>query len=276
MKALLPILIGAALVCASARNLSAQSSAARPFALGLVEQIDSRALAEPRTLNIYLPDIYHAQPEAHFPVIYLLDGSAHEDFVHIVGIVQFMNMMGMWPPSIVVGIANVDRRRDFTFPTTVAADKEKYPTTGGSEKFIGFLENDLQPFIESNYRTNKHKTLIGQSLGGLLATEVLLQHHQLFDRYLIVSPSLWWDAESYIQAAPDRIRNLPGDNMEVYISVGEEGKDMIGYAKTLYKLLQKEKHPNWRLYFNLMHDEDHATILHNSVYQAFLKMAPAP
>jgi uncharacterized protein len=257
-----------------ALRLPAQSSAAQPFALGVVEQMDSKTLAEARTLNIYLPDGYAQQPEVRFPVIYVLDGSANEDFVHIVGILQFMNMMGMWPPSIVVGIANVDRKRDFTFPTTVAADKEKFPTTGYSAKFIAFLETEAQPFVERHYRTSASKTLIGQSLGGLLATEVLLYHTQLFNRYLIVSPSLWWNNESLLRAIPGGIAQLPGDPLEVYVSVGKEGKDMIRYAKTLYQQVKKAKQPAWKAYYNFMSDEDHATILHNSVYEALLMLAP--
>jgi uncharacterized protein len=272
-RTLLPLCL-LALLCACAIRLPAQTSAARPFALGQVEQIDSRALGEPRTLNVYLPDGYAQQPQARFPVVYLLDGTANEDFVHIVGIYQFMNMMGMWPPSIVVGIANVDRKRDFTFPTTVPAEKEKFPTTGSSAKFIEFIEKDLQPFIESNYRTDGHRTLIGQSLGGLLATEVLLQHPHLFDRYLIVSPSLWWDGESLLRAIPGRVALLPAKPLEVYVSVGEEGKEMISYAKALYNSLKKAKQAAWKLHYNFMDDEDHATILHNSVYQGLLMMAP--
>lgn len=40
------------------------------------------------------------------------------------------------PKSIVVGIATVDRRRDFTYPTNIQEDKKKYPTTGHSDKFM--------------------------------------------------------------------------------------------------------------------------------------------
>ncbi len=51
------------------------------------------------------------------------------------------------PPSIVVGISNVDRKRDFTLPTTIQKDKEDFPTTGESAKFISFIEKELQPYI---------------------------------------------------------------------------------------------------------------------------------
>ena len=111
-----------------------------PFVLGVVDKIQSVELSETRTLNIYLPEKYSPDSSATYPVIYLLDGSANEDFIHVVGIVQFLTMIEKMPKSIIIGIANVDRRRDFTFPTTIAQDKKDYPTTGSSAKFISFIE----------------------------------------------------------------------------------------------------------------------------------------
>ncbi|RZJ28106.1 MAG: alpha/beta hydrolase, partial [Flavobacterium sp.] len=64
--------------------VSAQS---KPFVLGNIEQIDSRELSEKRTINIYLPEGYQSGDSTKYPVIYLLDGSADEDFIHIAGLV---------------------------------------------------------------------------------------------------------------------------------------------------------------------------------------------
>src|SRR5690606_38113758 len=108
------------------------------FVLGVVDEIQSKELSEKRILNIYLPEGYHQSDAAKYPVIYLLDGSADEDFIHIVGLVQFNSFewINQVPKSIVVGIATVDRRRDFTFPTTIQKDKKTNPTSGHSGKFI--------------------------------------------------------------------------------------------------------------------------------------------
>ena len=121
----------------------------KPFVLGAIEEIQSAQLGETRILNIYLPGGYNQADTTRYPVIYLLDGSADEDFIHIVGLVQFNNFpwINRIPGSIVVGIATVDRKRDFTFPTTIEADRKSYPTTGHSDKFIAFIEKELQPLI---------------------------------------------------------------------------------------------------------------------------------
>lgn len=127
--------------------------------IGVVDEMQSKVLNEKRILNIYLPEGYNKSDTVRYPVIYLLDGSADEDFIHIAGLVQFNSFewVNQVPKSIVVGIAAVDRRRDFTFPTTVEEDKKRYPTTGRSNAFIHFLETELQPFIEKKYRTGIQK-----------------------------------------------------------------------------------------------------------------------
>ncbi|MBK9177649.1 MAG: hypothetical protein IPM46_15235 [Flavobacteriales bacterium] len=98
--------------------LAQQRASVTPFALGVTESIRSQALGEDRVINIYLPEGYSPDSVARYPVIYLLDGSADEDFIHIAGPVQFASFPWVdWlSPGIVVGMANVDRKRDLTKP----------------------------------------------------------------------------------------------------------------------------------------------------------------
>ena len=244
----------------------------KPFNIGKIEEIKSTILNEKRTLNIYLPDGYNSKEK--YSVIYLLDGSANEDFLHIVGLVQFFKMTFNMPKTIVVGIANVDRKRDLTFPTKIEDLKKKYPTTGGSAKFIDFVEKELQPYIKAHYKTNDTSYLIGQSLGGLLATEILLKKPDLFTNYVIVSPSLWWDDESLLKAAPSLLSKQTDSKKWVYISVGAEGKEMEDGAAGLVQALQNSGKKNMKINFVPLPKENHATILHNSIYEAFKILFP--
>jgi predicted alpha/beta superfamily hydrolase len=242
--------------------------------LGRVNKFQSVELGEARTLNIYLPEGYSQDSSVTYPVIYLLDGSANEDFIHIVGIIQFLTMIDAMPKSIVVGIANVDRRRDFTFPTSVDQDKKAYPTTGHSTTFIKFLENELEPFIQKKYKVSHNRTIIGQSLGGLLVSEILLKKPYLFDNYMIVSPSLWWNSESLLKAAPDLLAKQPPGNIKVYISIGNEEKKMVDDAKKFYGILQTSSKSNPDIFFMTFPAENHLTILHNSIYKGFEMIYP--
>lgn len=245
-----------------------------PLTFGEVVSIDSKILSESRTLNIYLPDGYNTADTLKYPVIYLLDGSMNEDFLHIVGLVQFFNLQMNMPKTIVVGIANIDRKRDFTFPTTDRKLKMDYPTTGGSRKFIDFLESEVQPYIKANYPTTNQKMLIGQSLGGLLATEILFKKPTLFTDYIIVSPSLWWDNESLLKDARMFLGAHSKMPANVYVSVGAEGEIMEREAKNLAELLKNSDKPNLNSEFLFLSNENHATILHQSVNDTFKLMNP--
>jgi predicted alpha/beta superfamily hydrolase len=243
----------------------------KPFIIGETRIIKSLVLDESRTLNIYLPINYTKAKK--YPVIYLLDGSANEDFLHIVGLTQFFNMQYKMPEFIIVGIANVDRKRDFTFNTEITELKKDFPTTGGSAKFISFIATELKPFINSTYTTNDTSYIIGQSLGGLLATEILIKKPTLFTHYFIISPSLWWDDQSLLQQIKPLLKQPL--NAYVYISVGgKEHKIMKRDAKNLFSMLKKTHAPNLKIDFLKLPNENHATILHQSINEAFKKIYP--
>lgn len=237
------------------------------FPFGVVEKLDSEVLNEDRILNIYLPDGYNPNGDDTYPTVYVLDGSAHEDFPHIAGLFQFMNMYNLTPKAIVVGIANVNRYRDFTFPSAHEDDKKINPTNGGSPKFLDFIENEVQPFVKSNYKTNGHKTIIGQSLGGLLATEILIKKAHLFNDYIIVSPSLWWNHQKLVNGAADHFRANPDLSKRIFVSLGKEHPAMHEVADKLVDAIKNSENKNIELHYVPILEEDHATILHKAVYE---------
>ena len=254
--------------------VSTFAAAQRPFVLGVIDSLHSDILKEIRILNIYLPEGYAPDSTTLYPVIYLLDGGADEDFIHVAGLVQYNTFpwVNKIPKSIVVGIANTNRLRDFTFPTTVEDDKKKYPAAGHSDKFIAFIEKELQPYIKRAYKTNNERTLIGQSLGGLLATEMLLKKPSLFNKYIIISPSLWWDNGSLLNKAVPAI----AQTTSIYVGVGKEGitpgsppRVMEVDANVLADKLKQSSNKHIQCYFDYLPDEDHATIGHQAVMNAF-------
>ncbi|MBB4804176.1 putative alpha/beta superfamily hydrolase [Flavobacterium nitrogenifigens] len=262
----------------SQKNKTKITETSKPFVLGRIDEIESKELGEKRILNIYLPEGYNANDATKYPVIYLLDGSADEDFIHVTGLVQFNSFewINQVPKSIVVGIATVDRRRDFTYPTTVENDKTRFPTTGHSDQFIAFIEKELQPFIDKKYKTNESKMIIGQSLGGLLETEILLKKPSLFNKYVIVSPSLWWDNGSLLNLDSEILKESFNQKTEIYIAVGKEGltpteipRVMEVDANLLAEKIKLSKSKNIKVYFDYFPEENHGTILHPAVANSF-------
>ena len=265
---ILVVILGTNLMLAQ-ENLNFKKSS--PLIIGEKVILYSEVLKEERTLNIYLPQSYSTDSIRKYPIIYLLDGSMDEDFIHISGLVQFgsFSWINMLPESIVVGIANIDRKRDFTYPTNNSIDLKDFPTTGHSSEFIRFLGEELQPFIESNYSTNSHeKTIIGQSLGGLLATEILFNRPELFDNYIIISPSLWWDDESLLKR--EFKDTFSGKN--IYVGVGKEGPIMERTAKELYEKLKLNSNPMNTSFYKYFEAQSHGDALHLAVYDAFNKI----
>jgi predicted alpha/beta superfamily hydrolase len=249
--------------------------------IGVSHKYYSKQLSEERTINIYLPDGYGDSTHKKYDVIYLLDGGVDEDFIHFCGLVQYFSFpwVNEIPQSIVVGIANSDRKRDMSYPTTVKKDKELWPTTGGSAKFMAFLEKDLFPYIEKNYRTNGNKTLVGESFGGLFASEVLMKKPAMFNNYLIISPSLWWDNGSLLKNKFTLSSTVPVTKTRVYIAVGKEGLGLTEEphvmevdANVMADNIKELNNKNIQLQFNYFPEYNHATIGHFGMYDGMRKI----
>ncbi len=237
-----------------------------PITFGIVDHMDSKVLGERRTLNILLPPSYEESKKA-YPVIYLLDGATNEDYHHVAGLVDFLTTYQLMPESILVGIANTDRGRDLTHATTISEDKEALPTGGGSGAFMDFLGSELQPYIETHYRAGKKKMVIGQSLGGLVATEILLTRNRLFDTYIIVSPSLWWADGALIKGASGFSAADVEGRKTVILSIGTEHPAMHEGTRALRAVLARAGDA-LDVTFMPLPKETHATILHRAIYGA--------
>ncbi len=267
-----------AICCSAVSFCQTAIDGTKPFVLGVIDEIQSAELTEKRILNIYLPEGYNPDDTINYPVVYLLDGSADEDFIHIAGLYQFNSFewINRVPKSIIVGIANIDRRRDYTFPSTSARDVKNNPTSGHSDRFMNFIEKELQPYIEKKYKTNASRTIIGESLGGLLATEMLFKRPSLFNRYIIVSPSLWWDNGSLLNQDPEILSQSFSQQTDIYIGVGKEGltptdmpRVMEVDANLLADKIKKTESKNVRVFFDYLPLENHATIMHQAVSNSF-------
>lgn len=266
-------------------NSLAQSPSSKPLTWGHTDVIESKILAEKRTLHIYLPEGYKPNDTLRYPVIYLLDGAVDEDFLPTIGLVQYnsFSWIHRMPQSIVVGIVNTDRKRDFTFPSQVATEKKRYPSSGGADQFIGFLAKELQPYIAKNYRVQSDRTLIGQSLGGLLATRVLMTQPALFNRYIIISPSLWWNDGSLLRETPRALKEALKTPIDIYIGVGKEGvyastpttpHVMEVDANVLADQIRSCQNKKVQVFFDYLPQEDHSSTSVPALFNALRLLYP--
>jgi predicted alpha/beta superfamily hydrolase len=227
--------------------------------LGNIDKIHSKILNEDRNIWVYVPnsgsgDIYSKQ---HYPVVYLLDGDAH--FYSVVGMIQQLSSVNgntFCPEMIVVGIPNRDRTRDLT-PTQVNADppfmdSNFTKTSGGGEKFIEFIERELMPHIDSAYPTEPYKILIGHSFGGLTAMNTLIHHTHLFNAYVVIDPSVWWDHKKLLGETKEALATRQFPNMDVFLGIANTmnpgmdtmkvQKDSSAFTRHIRSMLELNKY----------------------------------
>jgi predicted alpha/beta superfamily hydrolase len=238
-----------------------------PIVIGQSFVIDSRVMGEDREINVWLPPGYHDTDRA-YPVVYLLDGGVDQDFHHITGLAQLGTIVGTTQDFIVVGVATRDRRNELTFraehdPSLIA----DYPTHGQADRFRRFIADEVMPFIDAAYRTDGDEAVMGESLAGLFVLETFLRQPMLFDRYIAVSPSLWWDKGALADEAPALLAARPPTGRTLWLTVADEGGEMQAAIDRLRASLDAVTGYTW-IYSARPH-ETHATIYHPAALDAF-------
>jgi predicted alpha/beta superfamily hydrolase len=191
--------------------------------------VNAARLKEVRQINVYTPPGYAAAALTRYPVLYMPDGGLQEDFPHVASDVDAAIRAGKMQPMIVVGIENTERRRDMTGPTSVASDREIAPHVGGSAAFRAFLAEELMPQVRRRYRTNGHRAIVGESLAGLFVVETFFKQPKLFDTYVALSPSLWWNDMALARNAAAQLQARPKLHATLYVaSAGDDGLDEAG------------------------------------------------
>jgi predicted alpha/beta superfamily hydrolase len=237
--------------------------------------IQSRGLAEPRPINVHTPAAYATSPTARFPVLYMPDGGMNEDFPHVGRTVDSLIALGAIRPVIVVGVPNTQRRRDLTGPTRVASDSAIAPRVGESAAFRRFLRDELVPVIEARYRTTSERAIIGESLAGLFIVETFLLEPSLFDQYIALDPSLWWNRGALLDSAASRLATFGSTRRTIYLSSSDVAEIADG-TKRLAGMLASLKNANVMWSYEPRSDLTHATIFRGVEPTALVKVLGAP
>lgn len=186
----------------------------KQIVIGTMDSLFSEVLNEQREILVHVPE--KMEEGKKYPVIYVLDGTGH--FYTVTGILKLLEKWNL-PKSIVVGIPNTDRIRDFT-PTHVAFQRgRKSETSGGALNFIKFIDEELKPYVQSKYPIDTMSTIIGHSTGGLFVLYAYTHYPDVFDNYLAVDPSLWWDKEKLVTQSKKLLNTSMHQNKSLYIAV---------------------------------------------------------
>ena len=194
--------------------------------IGKVDSVYSTILKEQRKVWVYVPNMRTGvqDPAARYPVVYLLDGDGH--FESVVGMIQQLSQVNgntVVPEMIVVGIPNTDRTRDLT-PTHITSDPPIMDSifaknTGGGENFTAFMKTELMPHIDSMYPTQPFRILIGHSFGGLIVMNTLTNHTKMFNAYIAIDPSMWYDKERFLKTTQTKLAAQKYDGTRLYVGI---------------------------------------------------------
>jgi hypothetical protein len=220
------------------------------------------------TLYVSLPASYTTSDSLTYPVLYVTDAEL-EVMAMYVGITNFLRITNRIGDVILVGIADGSvtvhsglRRLDYT-PTRSRADTAEVATSGGANAFLDFVRDGAMSLIEDRYRTDPtDRGLWGYSFGGTLATHALLNRPGMFQRFILASPALAWDARLLVKQATAHA--LAHDNLpaRAYTAYGaDESAANIATWHAFIAELTAPEYPDLTLATELVPDADHTTAM---------------
>ncbi|EZP46950.1 putative ferric-enterobactin hydrolase precursor [Stenotrophomonas sp. RIT309] len=253
---------------------TAQSAAASPLVIGETFTIQSKALGETRRINVYRPQPWGLDPKTPLPVLYMPDGGIGEDFLHVAGLVQVLTGNGSMRPFLLVGIENTERRRDMTGPSRDPEDQKIAPRIGGSAAYRDFLRDELMPQIRQRYATTDERALIGESLAGLFVIETLLQEPAMFNSYIALDPSLWWNHGALLSGAGKQVPSVARSGARLFLA--SSGQPELAASSARLAAVLQQASPATLVKYQTLPEETHATIYHPAALQGLRTLFPVP
>ena len=279
MRALLSVM--ALWLLALSGQATAQDLGHSPYVIADVVTIHSKVLNEDRKLSIFNPDTVGGNVTPTYPVMYLLE---ENDMAMVTGTIKYLSSYNeQMPAMLVVGLdGGGDRIRDLT-PTHALYDNHGkrvdgpdswLASSGGGEAFLRFVREEVMPYVEQHYHAAPFRILAGHSVGGLTALHALNAHPDMFNAYLAVSPSLWWDRGSLIATTRSTLSLPPGRKEFLFLADSPEGRDFTRYVDGYLKVL-KTKRPRGLTYSHAFYPgETHGSIAAKAYYDGLRFLYP--
>lgn len=236
--------------------------------IGTQYNIKSKILNENRSYIVALPKSYN-ESSTKYPVIVLTDGDYR--FLYTSGIIEFLSKQNKIPETIIVAIPNTDRTRDLT-PTYVEFNNMG---GGGASNFLKFMETELLPEVDKNFRTSSYRVLAGHSLGGLFSGYAYVNNSS-FSGFVASDPSFWWDHQYVVhQIDSNAVQQIK--NKKIYISNADNlmrNEGMVTFMRNpqelFYSRLKRLGVSNSNIKFDYFKNENHGTSAYMSWYEGIV------
>jgi predicted alpha/beta superfamily hydrolase len=228
---------------------------------GKIDSLNSAILNQKRFIQVFVPPGYKPGSTTKYDVLYVLDGGNWNTGL-IMQIQRFIEAQGLMPSTIVVSVMGVDRNVELT-PTVL---KSWNAPTGGADKFLAYIKDELIPYVDKHYPSNGDNTLWGHSLGGMFVIYALLKEPGIFKAYIGVDPSLWWDHCYVPKLAAAKLQALSGSNITLFLT-GREGPNFHEMKIDTMDLVLKKTAPvnlTWKVV--TYPGETHSSVRLKSIY----------
>ena len=229
-----------------------------------VHRIDSKAVNEQRVILVHTPRNY-GKTNQKYPVVYMLDGRPPQPGM-MGGMLEQQARTGKIPHMILVSIMNTDRTRDLT-----PVDDGRRGDVGGGDKFLDFLEKEVIPLIEKNYRTKPYRIFAGHSYGGLTVVYSFTSRPHLFNAYIAASPTLGFHNNYVIKEAKKRFEQKQNWNKIMFLSLANE-RGFKNSWNSFRKLLKDKKPKGFDYEFKEFPDETHGSSVLRAYYWGMRKI----
>lgn len=243
--------------------------------------IHSKVLNEDRKLFIYNPDSVGGNVLPAYPVLYLIE---ENDMPMVAGMVKYMSSYNeQLPAMLVVGIeGNGQRIRDLTPTHSLYDDTGKLDPdpnswlqpSGGGDRFLQFVREEVIPFVESKYRTAPFRIFAGHSVGGLSAIQALASDPDMFNAYLAVSPSLWWDNGTYLRSVVQHLPPASAKKKFLFVADSPEIGSFSTYLQAFLDALGSRKAATLEWSHDFYPNETHGSIAAKAYYDGLRFLYP--
>lgn len=202
----------------------------KPISADIIK-LPSKVLGEDRKIYIYAPPTDTLLPDKRYPVLYILDGDNH--FSLVAEYCRYLSRrdVNIMPDMIIVGIPNTNRTRDLTPSHSIydywgkpdTSSSFRYKSSGGGNNFLQFIGTELIPYVDAHYKTQPFKIFAGHSFGGITTINCLLTQPDMFNAYIAISPSFWWDRGYLLNLADKQLESDRIKNKMIFYSDANEG-----------------------------------------------------
>lgn len=225
--------------------------------------IESKILNESRSIWVHLPVAYSSFQS--YPVLYLLDGDAH--FKYVSQLTDYLSDYdrNRIPKIIVVAIVNINRGKDLSIRHNTVNGKEDTSSTSltdGAGKFLKFIDQEVVPQINSRYKTQPYKILVGHSLAGEFAFYTKNTLPDLFQSTIVISPAIH---DENISMVDDFSKILQQKKLrgKLFISLGDEDTQKVDLITQRLKNLAP---PTFEWNYKHYKDENHFSVPYKSIF----------